>query len=301
MTYWLFALGDIQPPKMLSTIRLVHWSPGSVTGEESFEADWRSYVETNKTTLWLAVSSYPKNMSHWWSQVWLKDVESIYVWNYQTTIFLGTPLQSTCAAMDTAIFTGSLDSSLQFVLFKQMVLWGFAHIGAPPARSLELVSESSYLLCFIYLDLSFSPFLPWPQATYLSIQPGRPAHAFGYGSHGKITSFTWGVQRCMLWHLRSQVGVGGQKVDGKMWIPLIPTWLNLKIPGKKNTCIAGIRLCFMKNWEVLNTISWSNFPNWQTGQFRRLLLAARDQKRHRPTDSLPGEAMTKGDSKKKHS
>ena len=66
-----------------------------------------------------------------------------------------------------------------------------------------------------------------------------------------------------------------------------------------------IPIKWLFHWEYTlfsdKPISWSNFPNRQTGQFRRLLLAARDPKRRRPTDSLRGEAMTKGDSKKKHS
>ena len=176
MTYWLFALG---------AIRLVHWSPGSVTGEESFEADWRRWISASDwqfqaiPKIWVIGDHRPYERC--WKYICLELSNHHLSWDI---------LQSTCAAMDTAIFTGSLDSSLQLVLFKQMVLWGFAHIGAPPARSLELVSESSYLLCFIYLDLSFSPFLPWPQATYLSIQPVRPAHTSGYGSHRKITRFS---------------------------------------------------------------------------------------------------------------
>ena len=290
MTYWLFALGDIQPPKWRAKnhSRRIEEVMSKQSKRRS-ESDWQFQAIPK---IWVIGDHRP----YGWKM--LKDVESICLELSQHHLSWDT-LQSTCAAMDTAIFTGSLDSSLQLVLFKQMVLWGFARIGAPPARSLELVSESSYLLCFIYLDLSFSPFLPWPQATYLSIQPGRPAHTSGYRSHRKITSFTWGVQRCMLWHLRSQIGVGGQKVDGKMWIPWIPTWLNLKIPGKKQHLYSRDKTLFHQKLRSLEHISWSNFPNWQTGQFRRLLLAARDQKRHRPTDSLPGEAMTKGDSKKK--
>ena len=160
------------------------YSASQVTGEESFEADWRSYVEIIKPTLWiwLAVSSYPKNMSHWWSSsLWLKDVERC--WKYMfgtitTPSFLGHPsIHMRCHGhCDFHRFPGQLPSACSVQANGPV---GFCAHWCSPSKILG-VSIRKFIFTMFYLSWSI----------FFSISTMTTSHLFKH-SAGAPSPYVW--------------------------------------------------------------------------------------------------------------
>ena len=251
MTYWLFALGDIQPPKWRAKnhSRRIEEVMSKQSKRRS-ESDWQFQAIPK---IWVIGDHRP----YGWKM--LKDVESICLELSQHHLSWDTPsIHMRCHGhCDFHRFPGQLPSACSVQANGPV---GFCAHWCSPSKILG-VSIRKFIFTMFYLS--------W--FIFFSISTMTTSHLFKH-SAGAPSPYVWlsiSPQNHQLHLGRSAMHALAPAITDRSWrtksrrqnVDTVDTYMAKPedTRQKNNTCIAGIRLCFIKNWEVLNTFHDQTF------------------------------------------